>query len=84
MARYSYLIDKNNAISFFDAENPNENDAPFMFQPDWPDTTPWSSVIEASRWADQLILSLEDDSADLPGWNPEMPTIERVIEEPVI
>ena len=40
MTRYRFEIDTDNAIRIWDNENPNENDAPFMLQPDWPDVTP--------------------------------------------
>lgn len=38
-------------------------DAPSLFQPDWPDGTPWASREEAQEWADLYVASLEDDDA---------------------
>jgi hypothetical protein len=83
MTRYRYEIDAQNAIRVWDNENPNENDAPFFLQPDWPDATPWADKAEAQAWAEQLILSMTDETADLPGENPDQPTNPRVIAEPV-
>lgn len=56
--RYRYEIDENNAVRIWDDENPNENDAPFLYQPDLPDGTPWSSAEEADAWAKEFINSL--------------------------
>jgi hypothetical protein len=58
MTRYRFEIDTDNAIRIWDSETPNEQDAPFMFQPDWPDTTPWASLAEATDWAEVFIASL--------------------------
>jgi hypothetical protein len=56
--RYRYEIDENNAIRIWDNENPNENNAPFLYQPDQPDGTPWASREEASAWAESFISNL--------------------------
>ena len=55
------------------------NDQPFLKQPTWPDGTPWGKG-EAKAWAEQLILSLTDPTADLAGPSPDMPTEPRIIE----
>lgn len=57
--RYTYEIDENNGIRVWDNENPNDNGAPFLFQPDRPDTTPWDSREEAEQWAKEFIAGLE-------------------------
>lgn len=81
-ARYRYEIDKNNAISIWDAENPNDKDAPFMFQPDWPDTTPWANKTEAEAWAKAFIAELEDPTSEfLAGDSPKQPLKPRPIVE---
>jgi hypothetical protein len=63
--RYRYEIDNNKAVRIWDNENPNENDAPFFFQPDQPDGTPWADKAEAEAWAVAFI-------ADLSAATPEL------------
>jgi len=75
MTRYRFKIDAKNAIKIWDNDNPNENDAPFMFQPDWPDLTAWSSKAEATDWAQVFIASLVDPESEFvagnsPGTHP--------------
>lgn len=53
--RYRYEIDSVNAIRVWDDKNPNENDAPFLYQPDKPDATPWANAAEAEAWIVELI-----------------------------
>ena len=38
-------------------------DAPSLFQPDWPDQTPWADTAEAEAWAQLYIASIEDEDA---------------------
>ena len=57
--RYRYEIDNNKAVRIWDNENPNENDAPFFFQPDQPDGTPWADEAEAEAWAVAFIAELD-------------------------
>jgi hypothetical protein len=57
--RYYYEIDENNAVRIWDTENPNENNAPFLYQPSFPDETPWSGREEAEKWANEYIASLD-------------------------
>jgi len=72
MTRYRFEIDSNNAIRVWDNENPNENEAPFMLQPDWPDTTPWADVAQATDWAEVFIASLNDPASEfVAGDNPD-------------
>jgi len=72
MTQYRFEIDSNNAIRIWDTLNPNENDAPFMLQPDWPDTTPWESANQAKNWAEVFIESLENnESKFVAGNSPE-------------
>lgn len=59
-------------VRIFDA-----SDAEVVYQPTWPDGTPWSSSAEASAWAEQQILSIEDPTADLAGPSPDSPVIPR-------
>lgn len=41
----------------------DDSDVPSIFQPDWPDTTPWANADEAIQWAELYIASVEDESA---------------------
>jgi len=50
IGRFKYEIDKLNAVRIWDLENPNENDKPFFYQPDYPDMTPWESRAAAEKW----------------------------------
>jgi hypothetical protein len=40
-----------------------------MFQPDWPDFTPWGSASEATDWAEVFIASLVDNESELVAGN---------------
>jgi hypothetical protein len=53
-----------------------DNEAPFMFQPTWPDGSAWAEG-EAEAWAAQVILSLTDPTSELPGDSPDAPTKPR-------
>jgi hypothetical protein len=53
--RYKYEIDENNVVRIWDINNPNENDAPFLFQPDHPDNKPWESKEAAEEWTVNII-----------------------------
>jgi len=69
MTQYRFEIDNDNAIRIWDNETPNENDAPFMFQPDWPDVTPWADAAQATDWAEVLIASLLDHNSEFVAGN---------------
>lgn len=75
--RYRYEIDDLNVVRIWDLENPNEDNLPFMLQAKWPNGTPWANSAEAASWAEQAILSLVDETADLPGNSPDLPAIQR-------
>lgn len=71
MSRYRYEIDEANAVRVWDAENPNEEGAPFFYQPDQPDGTLWASRAEAEAWVTAFIAELEapvvePDTLDTP------------------
>jgi hypothetical protein len=61
-----------NAVRIFDVDN-----VEVIYQPTWPDGSSWSSVAEASAWADQQVLSMLDIAADLAGPSPDSPVIPR-------
>lgn len=79
---YRYEIDNENAIRIWDDANPNELGAPFFFQPDWPDATPWASKDEAKEWAELFIESISNpDSEFIPGNCPSEPRVLRPVAE---
>lgn len=48
-----------NAVRVF---YPN-SDVASLYQPDWPDQTPWADAAEAAAWAELYIASIEDEDA---------------------
>lgn len=48
-----------NAVKVF-YEN---SDVPSLYQPDYPDQTPWESAAEAEEWAKLYIASIENEDA---------------------
>lgn len=70
--RYRYEIDNDNAIRMWDSEFPNEDDAPFLYQPHWPNGTPWADAEDAKNWADVYVESMIDHSSEfVPGNDPD-------------
>lgn len=57
------------------------NEAPDVYQPTWPDGTPWKDETEMVTWAKVLIDSIDKPDAPQPGPNPGMPTIAPVAVE---
>lgn len=72
-----YTIDENElfAIRMWDDDNPNNEGAPFLYQPDWPNGTKWASYEEADIWAKQYIAMVENKQNGAPGSSPENPFI---------
>ena len=56
--RYRYELDGQNVVRVWDDENPNQNGAPFFYQPDHPDARPWVDRAEAQAWVDAFITRL--------------------------
>ncbi|MDB4418069.1 hypothetical protein N9262_02335 [Akkermansiaceae bacterium] len=76
-----YEIDKKNAVRIFN----DGDEAPFLFQPDWPDNTPWSSKAEATAWAKAAIEAFTNPESEfLPGESPDQPLQARVAVEPIV
>jgi hypothetical protein len=69
MTRYRFEIDTDNAIRIWDNVTIGEQGAPFLFQPDWPDVTPWASLAEATDWAEVFIASLVDPESEFVAGN---------------
>lgn len=63
-----YEIDKDNAVKIFR----NNEKIPFLYQPDWPDFTPWTNSEEAKNWAEVFIYGIENpDSKFIEGNSPD-------------
>jgi hypothetical protein len=76
MSDYRYEIDENNEVRIWDLVNTNEENAPFIYQPHWPNGTAWADAAEATAWAIAFIESLENPTAGLAAGNsPEEPVI---------
>lgn len=54
-----YEIDENNAIRIYQ----DGADVPFIYQPDYPDTTPFADRADAIAWAESKIAELTDIEA---------------------
>lgn len=66
----TYTVDPNNfAVNIF-SEGRNE---PIVFQPDWPDSTPWGSATEAELWAQLCIQAIVDNDAPYAPSGPGVP-----------
>lgn len=72
--KYKYEINDKNEIRIWDTENPNELNAPFFLQPDYPDGSPWANKLDATAWAELFIESLVNPESEfLPGDSPDEP-----------
>lgn len=57
-------------------------DVPGLYQPDWPNGTPWESAEEASEWAEMFIESMDVEEAPFaPGGPGEERTPKPTAEE---
>lgn len=91
---YTYEIDENNAVRIWSLRKPLPGNAPSLFQPSWPDQTPWASKEEAENWAKAFIECREDETGTYKtGKNPEegfkvevppKPTLDEPTEEDVV
>jgi hypothetical protein len=46
---------------------------PIVYQPDWPNSTPWSGTQEASTWAELCIQSIVNQDAPYAPTGPGLP-----------
>lgn len=46
---------------------------PIIYQPDWPNSTPWASHTEAELWAQLCIQAIVDDDAPYAPAGPGLP-----------
>lgn len=51
----------------------DDSEIPSIYQPDWPDTTPWAGPEEAAHWAELYIASIEDELAPYAPNSPGVP-----------
>lgn len=79
MNEFFYEVSADNSVAIFDGMNAE----PFVVQPTWPDGSAWADG-EAQAWAEQMILSLTDETADLPGDSRDEPTKVRPIPEEIV
>jgi hypothetical protein len=56
----TYTVDPNDFSIKIYASGQNE---PIVYQPDWPNSTPWSSAAESALWAQLCIQSIVDTDA---------------------
>jgi hypothetical protein len=68
--RYRYEINDKNEIRIWDLENPNENGAPFFFQPDQPSGERWLNYEQAQAWVKSFISSLTGTDTSANGDEP--------------
>jgi len=54
-----YEIDEDNAVKVYQ----DGEDVPFLFQPNYPNRTPFESQADAEEWAKLYVESMLDDSA---------------------
>lgn len=55
IGNFKFTVDDDFSIRVWDLNNPNENDAPFFYQPNKPDWTPWESKEQATEWITNVI-----------------------------
>jgi hypothetical protein len=68
-----YEIDSDNAIRVWN----DGEETPFLFQPDWPDGSPWADAAEAESWAIAKIQELEDpDAFEAPNYRGAPPSVQ--------
>lgn len=66
----TFTIDPNTfAVSIY---KDNEQ-IPIIYQPDWPNATPWNSSEEATTWAQLCIQAIVDDNAPYAPAGPGLP-----------
>ena len=67
---FTYSVDSSSfAVSIF----ASGVDRPVIYQPDWPNNSPWGSSTEAELWAQLCIQSMEDSNAPYAPSGPGIP-----------
>jgi hypothetical protein len=68
-----YEIDSDNAVRVWN----DGEETPFLFQPDWPDGTPWADAQEAESWAIAKIEEIENpDAFEAPNYRGAPQTVQ--------
>lgn len=75
----TYTVDPNNYAVRIYVEN---RDEPIIYQPDWPNATPWSSSTEAELWAQLCIQAIVDNDAPYAPAGPGLPGEPKAIPQP--
>jgi len=80
--KYIYKVDEKNQVRVWNTENPNEKNLPFIYQPVWPDGTPFENKEQAEAYAQLVVEScLNPNSEYITGPSPDEP--KRLRPEPV-
>lgn len=66
---FTYTVDENKLIKIFS----NTQQEPVIVQPNWPNGTQWTSIEEASNWAELCIASMENQQAPYAPAGPNIP-----------
>ena len=73
---FTYTVDPNSFVVNIYTDNQTE---PVIFQPDWPNGTPWASSAEAETWAQLCIASIESPTAPYAPAGPGLAGEPKVI-----
>lgn len=66
----TYTVDDTTFAVRIYIEGQNE---PIIYQPDWPNSTPWASHTEAELWAQLCIQAIVDNDAPYAPAGPGLP-----------
>lgn len=84
MSNYRYEVDALNAIRIWEA-SALEGEAPFMLQPEFPDTTPWKDKAQAKEWAELFIGAMDNPESEfVAGDGPAEIKKPRPVEQPEV
>lgn len=65
-----YIVNENNEVLGWSAKDDYDSGAaPFLFQPSWPDYTPWTKE-EATEWAESWLKFESGESDIVPASGP--------------
>ena len=76
--KFEYKLGPKHEIEIWDLDNPLPDNVPAIYQPHWPDGTPWGNATEAENWAKAFIeIYTNPDYEVVPGPNPDQPIMPR-------
>lgn len=70
---------ENNTVELFK----DNNEIPFIRQPQWPNGTEWASAAEAGAWAEEYVESIEVKDAPYASNGPGLSRLPKPTEEEV-